>query len=571
MRVRILRRSGVRCAYSARESHPRSSSRTPWLGGFRNEPIDEVYTLGDTLGSGAYGVVRAAERIDDGRAVAIKSIPKLPRRFTGKPSAYAKKLRTELEAHLSLGKASLDVCHALDAHEDDSSVHLVLERCDGGSLLSSRDVRLFPLRRDAGEGCRYSEKEVAAVLRSALRSVLQCNAAGVVFRDIKPDNFLWTREGHLKLTDFGMACFHAEGDGDLTERCGTTLYQAPEVLRQRYGKECDVWSVGVMAYLLLSGTFPFLDEEGTTTCTKEVWRAILYAKPDFDSEPWPSVSVAAKHFVQSLLEKDPRRRISAADAISHYWIREEGGVAEDGAIEAMVVSRLQRYGSYGRLRQAILRGMVAHLPPQIDAGGEVARFLDALDVDKSGMLRLEDLVWMLSSSGYDLEAREWAQIFGGVFDTGAEGGGGEGGGNSARSMEAARIHRDALAPVLVDWPRVRGKHPQVWEQSAEAMYAALCTRGERLRVEDLVDLACSPSPKGKGEGEGEGGGEGEGEDESWDEGETCSLSILDEVGRAIHRGAGADSLEYEDFLTLLGTLGGDADDLVYDTRYTEAS
>ena len=143
-------------------------------------------------------MVRLAVCKATGKRVAVKTVRKKPAHFTGRMSLYKIKVQTEFKAHLSLGK-SLDVAYAYEAFEDDSEVHLVLELCSGGTLLTKSFLR-------TGE---YTEKRVALVLRSALRSVIQCHVHDVVFRDIKPENFLWTEQGHLKLTDFGMAAFCA--------------------------------------------------------------------------------------------------------------------------------------------------------------------------------------------------------------------------------------------------------------------------------------------------------------------------------------------------------------------------
>jgi len=99
---------------------------------------------------------------------------------------------------------------------------------------------------------------------------------------------------------------------------GRTLYYlAPEVARQRYGAEADAWSAGVMLYQLLAGRLPFTDEENEEPTTKGVLASILYSRLDLESPPWDRVSVAAKHLVRSLLERDVRKRLTVEDALNH--------------------------------------------------------------------------------------------------------------------------------------------------------------------------------------------------------------------------------------------------------------
>jgi len=514
------------------------------------------------VGSGGYGVVRAVTCKESGKRLAMKSIKKRPRHFTGKQSVYRKKIQTEFEAHLSLGK-SLDIVYAYEAFEDAESVHLVMELCSGGTLLNSR----FLQRGD------YSEKQVAAILRTALRSIIQCNVHGIAFRDIKPENFLWTEQGHLKLSDFGLAAFCKEDDDDdedgdgggnngggagraggsagasssssssreapfLTERCGTVSFLAPEVIKQRYGQSCDVWSTGVMAYFLLSGHYPFRDEEGQSKVPKEIWRAVLYEEPDFESDPWPRISAEAKDFIRLLLEKDPRQRLSAKAALQHPWVREDyAGEAHDEVLEESLVARLQRFGLYGKLKQALLQKMLKYLDPRNEEVEKVNAFLDSLDYKGTGTVQVDDLVWMLSSGGYDLEADEWTQICDNIINpppaqaNATADANDDAKGHARREEEGSgsgsgTLRIQELAPFLVDWPKVQREG--AWDAWVREVYGTLCSSNV-CSLEDVVKFVC------------------ESEDEQ------CSLEVIDEID-AILGGAARDpldSIELDNFSELL--------------------
>ncbi len=312
-------------------------------------------------------------------------------------------------------------------------------------------------------------------------------------------------------------------------------FLAPEVIKQRYGQSCDVWSTGVMAYFLLSGHYPFTDEEGQSKVAKEIWRAVLYEQPDFSRDPWPRVSQEAKDFIALLLEKDPGKRLSAKRALQHPWVREDyAGEAHDEVLEESLVARLQRFGLYGKLKQALLQKMLQYLNPKNEEVEKVNTFLDSLDYKGTGTVRVDDLVWMLSSGGYDLEADEWAQICDKITPAPPPAGAkaaddapappAAAGGGQAGAGETLRIKE--LAPFLVDWPKVQRERD--WDAWVQAVYATLCSSNV-CSLEDVVKFVC------------------ESEDEA------CSLEVIDEID-AILGGAARDpldSIELDNFSELL--------------------
>ncbi|XP_020583121.1 CDPK-related kinase 3-like isoform X3 [Phalaenopsis equestris] len=197
-----------------------------------------------------------------------------------------------------------------DACEDSLNVYIVMEMCEGGELLD----------RILSRGGRYTEEDAKAIVLQILSVVAFCHLQGVVHRDLKPENFLFsTREENapMKMIDFGLSDF-IRPDEKLNDIVGSAYYVAPEVLHRSYGTEADIWSIGVISYILLCGSRPFWarTESG-------IFRAVLRADPNFDDFPWPSVSVEAKDFVRRLLNKDYRKRMTAAQALTHPWLRDE--------------------------------------------------------------------------------------------------------------------------------------------------------------------------------------------------------------------------------------------------------
>ncbi|CAF2266097.1 unnamed protein product [Brassica napus] len=194
-----------------------------------------------------------------------------------------------------------------DAFEDDENVYIVMELLKGGELLDKILQR----------GGKYSEEDAKKVMVQILSVVAYCHLQGVVHRDLKPENFLFSTKDEtspLKAIDFGLSDY-VRPDERLNDIVGSAYYVAPEVLHRTYGTEADMWSIGVIAYILLCGSRPFWarSESG-------IFRAVLKTEPNFEEAPWPSLSPEALDFVKLLLNKDYRKRLTAAQALCHPWL-----------------------------------------------------------------------------------------------------------------------------------------------------------------------------------------------------------------------------------------------------------
>jgi calcium-dependent protein kinase len=343
--------------------------------------LHELYSVKDLddedpIGAGSYGIVRKVIKRSTGEAFALKTLRKAP--WAQVPSSltaveyYHSKLRNELECMRQLG-ASLNVVYLYDAFEDDDAVHLLMDLCEGGELLER-------ISND-----EYREADAARLIRAVLRTAAQCHSRGIVFRDIKPDNFLFQNNDEnapLKATDFGLAGkLPKNRDEPLARRCGTPSYMAPEVINRKYGAEADVWSCGVVAYQLLTGRLPFRDVVNQRPNAKEVFRAILEDPLDLADPPWDVISEEAKDFVEHLLERDPKKRPTARAALLHPWLQTNeaqwkskqrrqvsGGVALGG----QVVARLQRFATQGLLKRSVLRLLA----------GEIGKDLSEVEKDR---------------------------------------------------------------------------------------------------------------------------------------------------------------------------------------------
>ncbi|KAK4803001.1 hypothetical protein SAY86_001204 [Trapa natans] len=262
--------------------------------------------VGEEVGRGHFGYTCSARFKKGefkGQRVAVKVIPK-----SKMTTAIAiEDVRREVKILRALTGHS-NLVQFYNAFEDHDNVYIVMELCEGGELLD----------RILSRGGKYSEDDAKAVMVQILYVVAFCHLQGVVHRDLKPENFLYTSKdenSQLKAIDFGLSDF-VRPDEKLNDIVGSAYYVAPEVLHRSYSTEADVWSIGVIAYILLCGSRPFWarTESG-------IFRTVLKAEPSFDESPWPSLSSEAKDFVKRLLNKDPRKRMTASQALSHPWIR----------------------------------------------------------------------------------------------------------------------------------------------------------------------------------------------------------------------------------------------------------
>jgi len=515
--LRAVPESATTTAQSAAEAH---SPEEKDFGFKRN--LEERYEVADPaftppLGAGAYGIVRLARERSTGRAYAVKTISKTPRKIGAPLPPYWNKIQLEVEIMKHIGP-SLNIVYLYDVFEDNSSVHLVLEIMRGGDLWK----RITP-----GE---YSERFAAGVLRSMLRTVSQCHTRHVIYRDIKPDNFLFESDepdAPLKATDFGLAAYFVEGE-NLTRLCGTPSYMAPEVIRKNYGPSADLWSCGVVAYQLLTGTLPFGDEINVRPTAQVVMRNIIDKDVPLDNPALDDVSPLAKDFVSKLLTKDPDARMTAREALEHPWVREDGNEAPDTPLRGSVVRRLQRYATTGVLKRAVLRLLVEAAPSSlIGRVDELRGLFGDFDADASGSLTTDELEVGLREAGYQISAAEVGQLL-----------------HSVDTDGSGRIEYPELAAALLDWrdlkTNVLGRAKFVdWAMKA---FELLDRDGNGvIDVQELAQLVCTPE----------------------DTEESCNLAVAQAIREADLDGDGC--VDREEFLSLM--LSGDDDSLdQYDAR-----
>ncbi|QCE01575.1 calcium-dependent protein kinase [Vigna unguiculata] len=205
----------------------------------------------------------------------------------------------------------------------------------------------------------------------------------------------------LKATDFGLSVFYKQGEV-FKDIVGSAYYIAPEVLKRKYGPEVDIWSIGVMLYILLSGVPPFWAES-----ENGIFKAILRGHIDFTSDPWPSISPAAKDLVRKMLNSDPRQRLTAYEVLNHPWIKEDGE-APDKPLDNAVLNRLKQFRAMNEFKKVALRVIAGCLSEEEIMG--LKQMFRGMDTDNSGTITIEELKQGLAKQGTKLTEQEVKQL-----------------------------------------------------------------------------------------------------------------------------------------------------------------
>eukprot|EP00898_Chlorokybus_atmophyticus_P002359 jgi/Chlat1/3123/Chrsp21S03353 len=376
---------------------PMASAADPWHFGYKTD-VKVDYEFGEPIGKGGFGITYKSKNRATAEEVAIKAVDKEKMKARGDKPEY---LKREVDVMYKF-RGHANVVHMHDAYEDNLFVYIVMEICTGGELFD----------RIIKRG-HYTEKDAAAITRQILQVVALCHLEGIVHRDLKPENFLFaqpTEDAPLKMIDFGLAGQLSLSQAKpLQGSVGTLYYMAPEVLTGKYDVRADVWSVGVIMYVTLCGFFPFYGSNH-----HDVMKAITYKPVDFSQPPWPDISDSAKQLLNLMLVKDPHARPTAAQCLSHPWVK-EGGVAPEVPLDIASIVLMHRFQRSGPMTQLALRAMAKTMSgkPRPDLQDQ----FDAIDKDHNGVITLDEFSQAAGTIiGGILDKKHIDQIFEAVDD-----------------------------------------------------------------------------------------------------------------------------------------------------------
>ncbi len=344
--------------------------------------IESVYDGvhdGKVLGIGIGGVVRLVTHRKSGAKFALKTLSL----DTVSPKGL-RQIREEVRILMELDHPSIVKLDGV--YQTEEEIYLVQELCRGGDLFD---------RLDAQPQEHYSEAQCARLIMQILAAVRYIHSKGIIHRDLKLENFLFDHAGpdsELKMIDFGLSKHFKSGDTH-HEPVGTRYTIAPEVLRGSYDEKVDIWAVGVITFLLLSGDAPFGGCcEGENAV--DIRRRILNA--DFAFEPkeyWVHVSPQAKEFISKLLVIDPKKRPTAEECQHSEWLREWAPRRESEGLNPNVLHALRSFRNFSDMRKLLCEVIgFTLLPEQMKL---LRKEFEKLDVEQTGEISLEGLKQVL--------------------------------------------------------------------------------------------------------------------------------------------------------------------------------
>eukprot|EP00933_Yihiella_yeosuensis_P053691 TRINITY_DN51965_c0_g1_i1.p1 TRINITY_DN51965_c0_g1~~TRINITY_DN51965_c0_g1_i1.p1 ORF type:complete len:566 (+),score=110.55 TRINITY_DN51965_c0_g1_i1:119-1816(+) len=334
------------------------------------------------LGEGCSGLVVMAKGRHDGRTYALKKIQK-----TKVQPKVLKQLTAEVEIYLMLDHPHIAALR--DVYETDTEIALLTECCQGGELYS----------RLSNSGT-YSLADAAEATHQMLLAVGYLHAHHIVHRDLKLENFLYENSKNnspLKLIDFGFAKVW-DSSTLMMASCGSIAYVSPDVLAGTgYTNKCDLWSLGVIVFMLLVGYPPFHGSE------KEMRTNILAGHVDWSHKSrWKKVSEDAIDFVKCLLVKDPLQRFDASQALQHRWLATR--YTCEASLNKETLRSLQRYADTSRMRRAVLQLLAQELAP--DETKELREQFLRMDKTGDGTISLFELKDAIRSNSDDVQGPE---------------------------------------------------------------------------------------------------------------------------------------------------------------------
>ena len=305
------------------------------------QDIRKIYKFKEVLGGGHFGTVRVAykRKEEPRRYYAIKSISKK----NLSPSDLEDLIK---EVDIISGLDHPVIIDFYETYQDEFFFHIVMELCKGKEVF----------QKIASEG-KIEEKKVAIVINKVLNAIAYCHSRGITHRDIKPENILFEtneQNSEIKLIDFGLSRKYSV-DQKMHTILGTPYYIAPEVLKGNYDEKCDIWSIGALTYIMLSGEPPFKGKSNN-----EIFMKIIKDPIKFNPYKWNNLSENSKNFIKLCLNKDPNKRPNAVEALGHVWFNSIE-ISSPKNITQDILNNIKNFSIKQQFKKIVLRYILSTL------------------------------------------------------------------------------------------------------------------------------------------------------------------------------------------------------------------
>ena len=334
------------------------------------EPVANYYTIVKDLGHGSYGQVKKVKHKELNEIRAMK--------ITTKKSDSSK---YEIEILKKISHPN--ITKIFEIFSDSKKYYIIMEFLEGGEL--------FEAITNIGS---FTEASASKVLKQILSAVYYLHSNHIVHRDLKPENIMLTQKPkngnyQIKLIDFGTAKIFKPGK-KMNKFIGTSYYIAPEVLKERYDEKCDIWSCGVILFILLCGYPPF---NGNTNV--DIFHAIQNQNPIFGGEEWEDITPEAKDLIKLMLKKNPNERLNAEQCLSHKWFRlmESSEKNKNQKISKQIqinaIQHMAQFVHENRFKQAVLQFISTQFNIQKEEN-DLKELFKSMDVSGTGQLTKDE-------------------------------------------------------------------------------------------------------------------------------------------------------------------------------------
>ena len=339
---------------------------------------EKIYIKKKLLGSGAFGEVWLVHHKDLDRDFAMKIIKKRKNK-----SNEEKEILNEIEILKRLDHPK--ILKIIDFYSKIKKYYIITEYCPEGELFN-----------EIIKVGRFDEGQTAFIINQILKAICYCHSNQIIHRDIKPENIMITKREkngclQVKLIDFGTAKIFEKGHQE-NRYVGSSYYMAPEVLKRKYDEKCDLWSIGVIFYILLTGRPPF-DGNDDDEILKNVEKGVY----DKTTYPYPSLSSLAKDLINKLLQYDPKKRISAEESLEHQWFKTAEFKKKDKVntipheLAKQLISNMTKYKSNNMLKCAVIAYLVHHLT-NTEECMEASKLFIKIDLNSDGKIEKHELI-----------------------------------------------------------------------------------------------------------------------------------------------------------------------------------
>ena len=339
---------------------------------------EKIYIKSKMLGSGAFGEVWLVRHKDLNRDFAMKIIKKRKNK-----SNEEKEILNEIEILKKLDHPK--ILKIVDFYSTLKKYYIITEYCPEGELFN-----------EIIKVGKFDEGQAAFIINQILKAIAYCHKNNIIHRDIKPENLMITnREKNgclqVKLIDFGTAKIFEKGHQE-NKYVGSSYYMAPEIIKRKYDEKCDLWSIGVILYILLTGRPPFDgndDDEILENVKKGVYDKWAY--------PFPLLSPHAKDLIFNLLQYDPKKRLSAEEALDHPWFKTAEFKKKDKVnsipieLARELINNMTKYRSDNMLKCAVIAYLVHHIT-NTEECFEASKLFIRIDLNSDGRIEKHELV-----------------------------------------------------------------------------------------------------------------------------------------------------------------------------------